>query len=80
KSKIVNGFISWNYKGEQAINDINTEKIEAFNYVDFRLWRNIYKGLSASLEAHNLLDQDFIDSRNLVAPGRMVMVKLRYKL
>ena len=80
KSKIVNGFISWNYKGEQAINDINTEKIEAFNYVDFHLWRSIYKGLSASLEAHNLLDQDFIDSRNLVAPGRMVMVKLRYKL
>jgi outer membrane receptor protein involved in Fe transport len=69
---------SFNHKGVQWLNDVNTEKIESFNYIDLHVWRHLYRGLSAALKVHNLLDQDFVDSRNVVAPGRMITGELRF--
>ncbi|MFW5726057.1 MAG: TonB-dependent receptor domain-containing protein, partial [Bacteroidota bacterium] len=78
RNPVVNALVSFNYKGAQWLNDVNTEKIEEFNYIDLHLWRPIYRGLSASIEVHNLLDQDYVDSRNMIAPGRMINVQLKY--
>jgi len=78
RNPIVNVFISFHHKGNQWLNDINTEKIDAFNYVDLQLWRGIFKGVSLGVKVHNLFDQDFVDSRNLLSPGRMVNAELKY--
>jgi iron complex outermembrane receptor protein len=78
RNPIVNTLVSFNYKGSQWLNDINTEEIEAFSYIDLQLWRPVYRGLSVSLKVHNLLNQDFVDSRNMIAPGRMINAKLKY--
>lgn len=78
RNPIVNAMMSYNYKGAQWLNDVNTEEIEAFKYVDLHLWRPVYSGLSVALKIHNLLDQDYVDSRNMIAPGRMINAELKY--
>ncbi|MFW5793524.1 MAG: TonB-dependent receptor, partial [Bacteroidota bacterium] len=78
RNPYINAFVSFNYKSAQWLNDVNTEEIEAFNYIDLNLWRNIYKGLSASVMVHNLLNSDYVDSRNIIAPGRMISFELKY--
>ena len=78
RNKYLNFYASFNHKGAQWLNDVNTEKIEAFNYIDLHVWRQLYRGLSAALKVHNLLDQDFVDSRNVVAPGRMITGEIRF--
>ncbi len=70
--------VSYNYKGVQWLNDVNTEEIESFNYIDLHLWRPLYQDLSVALKVHNLLDQDFADSRNMITPGRMANAQLKY--
>jgi len=80
RNRFVNAYVSFNYKGAQWLDDMNTEKIEAFNYVDLRLWRQVYKGLSASVNVYNLFDQNFIDSRNIISPGRMIKGELVFRL
>lgn len=74
----VNAFIAFNYKGSQWLNDVNTEELEAFSFVDLHLWRPIISGVSLAVKIHNLLDQEYIDSRNRIAPGRMINAELRF--
>lgn len=79
RNPVVNCYISYDYKGAQWLNDVNTEEIEAFGNVDLQVWREVYKGISASVKVHNLLDSDYVDSRNLLAPGRMITGEISYK-
>jgi outer membrane receptor protein involved in Fe transport len=78
RNPYVNAFISYNHKGAQWLNDVNTEKIESFNFIDLHLWRSIFRGFSAGVQVHNLLDQDYVDSRNMIGPGRMITAELKY--
>lgn len=78
RNKYVNFFVAYDYKGAQWINDVNSEEIEAYSNIDLQLWRPVYKGLSASVKVNNLLDDDYVDSRNMIAPGRMITAELRY--
>ena len=77
RNRFMNAFISLNHKGSQWIDDVNSEKIEAFSYLDLQLWRNIYRGHSLSVKVHNLLDNKYTDSRNMISPGRMIITELR---
>jgi outer membrane receptor protein involved in Fe transport len=77
-NRFVNLYLSYHYKGAQWLNDINTEEIDAFGNIDLHLWRPVYAGLSASLKVHNLLDEDYVDSRNIIAPGRMITATLKF--
>ena len=80
RNKIVNASLSYAFKGSQYLDDVNSDesRLESFGYFDLYMWRPVYKGLSASLLIHNLLDSDFIDSRNMIAPGRMMTFELKY--
>ena len=79
KNSIINSSVVFNYKGAQWINDINTEKINSYYFIDLQLWRPIYKGLQASLMIHNLLNNHYIDSRNMISPGRMLSLQIKYE-
>jgi outer membrane receptor protein involved in Fe transport len=79
ENKIVNSTVVASYKGDQWINDVNTEKAANYYFIDLRLWRSIYKGLSASLMVQNLLDNKYIDAKYMVAPGRMIFFQLKYQ-
>lgn len=78
RNSIINAMVSYNYKGAQWLNDVNTEKIESFNYIDLHLWRPVFRGLSVAVKVHNLLNQDYVDSRNMIAPGRMINAELQF--
>jgi outer membrane receptor protein involved in Fe transport len=78
RNPYVNVMLAYNYKGSQWLNDVNTEQIESFNFIDLHLWRPVFRGLSVAVKIHNLLDQDFVDSRNMIAPARMINAELRY--
>jgi outer membrane receptor protein involved in Fe transport len=80
RNKIVNSSINFHFKDSQWLNDENTQEIEGFYFVDLQLWRPIYQGLNISLMVSNLLDNKYIDSRNMISPGRMISLKLGYSL
>ncbi|HZJ74722.1 MAG TPA: TonB-dependent receptor [Perlabentimonas sp.] len=79
RNSIVNTSAAFNYKGAQWKNEVNTEKIEGYYFIDLQLWRPVYKGLIASVMVHNLFDNEYIDSRNMVSPGRMMSFQLKYE-
>ncbi|HSV89273.1 MAG TPA: TonB-dependent receptor [Bacteroidales bacterium] len=74
----LNVYARFNYKDTQWVNETNTEVIESFSTIDLHLQGNIYRRLSAALMVHNMFDVDYIDSRNIVAPGRMITAELRF--
>lgn len=80
RNRFVNARLSFSHKGEQYLDEVNSEelKLDSFNFVDLHLWREIYAGISASLKIHNVLDEEFVDSRATVAPGRMITFELKY--
>jgi outer membrane receptor protein involved in Fe transport len=77
RNRYLNAFVSFNHKGSQWIDDVNSEKIEAFNYMDLKLWKNIFRGHDISVKIHNLFDHKYTDSRNMIAPGRMIFAEIR---
>lgn len=79
ENKFVNFFVAYDYKGAQWTNDVNTEEIEAYSNIDLQLWRPVYKNLSAAVKVNNVLDDDYVDSHTMIAPGRMITAELKYK-
>ncbi len=77
RNRYLNAFISLNHKSSQWIDDVNSEEIESFSYIDLHFWRNIFRGLSLSAKVHNLLDHNYADSRNMISPGRMIGYELK---
>ncbi len=77
RSRYLNAYISLNHKSSQWIDDVNSEEIESFSYIDLHFWRNIFRGLSLSVKVHNLLDHNYADSRNMISPGRMITSELK---
>ena len=74
----LNFYASYQYKDDQWLNDVNTEKTEAFGTIDVQVQTKVYRWISASLMVHNLLNTDYVDSRNIIAPGRMITGELRF--
>lgn len=79
KNSIVNSSIVFNYKGAQWKNEVNTDNLAGYYFIDLQLWRPIYKGLHASIMVHNLLDQKYVDFRDMISPGRMMSFQLKYE-
>lgn len=71
-------YATYNYKDAQWLNDANTELIESYSSVDLQIQSKIYRGFSAAVMVHNLFDTDFVDSRNVIAPGRMITAEIRF--
>jgi outer membrane receptor protein involved in Fe transport len=78
KNPVVNVFVSFNQKGAQWMNEVNTESIESYHYLDLHLWRTLGRGFLLSFKGHNMLDRQYVDSRNMIGPGRIMMFELGY--
>lgn len=79
RNPIVNIFAGFNYKDKQFVDDINEEALDAFYTIDLKLWRSLFNYLEISVMAHNLADKKYIDSRSIVAPGRILQAELKFK-
>lgn len=80
RHKWVNLFAAFNYKGSQWLNEVNTQTLEAFNYTDVRIWKELAGRITLEASAHNLFDQQYVDSRSMTGPGRLVMFGLKVVL
>jgi iron complex outermembrane recepter protein len=80
RNDILNVFIGFNYKGSQWLNEVNTESIDAYNYTDIHVWKEIFRGFQVSVKAHNVFSQAYVDSRNIIGPRRILMMEATYTL
>ena len=80
RNKFADLFIDYSFSDEQWYDEENTELIERYSVVNLKISRQIVKGLLASLDIQDLLDEQFIDRKGYLSPGRFVMFELRYNI
>ncbi len=80
ENKIVNASILVTYVGSNWYDDENTTLIQAFTTIDIKIYRTFFKKFGISLSVENLLDEQYIDRKGRVGPGRFIMAELSYKI
>ncbi|MCD4682837.1 MAG: TonB-dependent receptor [Bacteroidales bacterium] len=78
KNKIVNLFVDYTFTDEQWYDEENTKIIESYSLINLRLSRRIIKNLVATLDIQDLLNEQFIDRKGYLSPGRFFMFELKY--
>jgi iron complex outermembrane receptor protein len=79
KNKIVNTTLSYNYISSQWYDDENTILLEAYDLFDIQFYREIGKHFFASLTIQNVLDNEYIDRKGYLSPGRYITGEIRYR-
>ncbi len=80
KNKIANISMVYNFTGRQWYDDLNTEYVDEYHTIDLKLNKPITRNLAATLTIQNLLDDEFIDRKGLLSPGRFILMELKYKI
>ena len=79
---IVNARVVFNHIGDQYSDDLNTEKINGYETVDVKLWRELdflLPGMTASLSVQNLFDETYLRSEDEKSPGIFAIGEIRYE-
>jgi len=79
-NRIINLFIDYTFTDEQWYDEGNTEIIDRYSVVNLRLSRNLFKNLHASIIVQDLLDEQFIDRKGYLSPGRFIMFEIKYSI
>ncbi len=79
QNKYVNTTISYNYIDSQWYDDENTIEIEAYSTLDIQFTREFVKKVTASLTIQNILDNEYIDRKGYLSPGRFITAEVSYK-
>jgi outer membrane receptor protein involved in Fe transport len=80
RNKWVDLYIDYSFIDEQWFDAENTEKIEGYSLLNFRLSKTFFQRLQASLDIQDLLDEQFIDRKGYLSPGRFVMFEIGYRI
>ena len=72
--------LSYSFVDEQWVDDLNTQKVDSYDLVDFHLAKTIAKRFTIDLDVQNLLDQPYIDRKGRLSPGRFAMLSIKYML
>lgn len=78
KNKIINVFADFTFTDDQWYDEENTVIIDGYTLVNFRLSRMIRKNIQLSLDVQDLFDDQFIDRKGYLSPGRFVMLEMKY--
>ncbi len=76
---IVNLSIQYRYKSSQFRDDLNKTVFDAYSMIDCKIWKDISKHLTASINAQNITDVVFIDDHNYLSPGRFITASVSVK-
>ena len=79
ENKIVNTTISYNYISSQWYDDENTIHIDAYNLIDVQFSRSFGEHFFASLSIQNIMDNEYIDRKGYLSPGRFITAEIKYK-
>jgi iron complex outermembrane recepter protein len=73
------GKFEWNYTGELWYNDENTIQTESYSIFNLKTGYQLSRHLLILLTVQDLLDRVPIDKKGLLAPGRFLMLGLRFE-
>ncbi|OQA02098.1 MAG: catecholate siderophore receptor CirA [Bacteroidetes bacterium ADurb.Bin408] len=63
-------YLSFHYVGRQWIDDENTTKVPAYNYINFRITTPQVKFIKLGIEVDNILNRQFLNNKGQWCPGR----------
>jgi len=78
RNKIINVFVDYSFTDDQWYDEENTEIIEGYSLINFRLSKNIGRNIQVIFDVQDLLDEQFIDRKGYLSPGRFVMWEMKY--
>ncbi len=78
RNRVADLFIDYGFTDEQWYDEENTEVIDSYQVVNLRLSRQILRGLRASLDIQDLFNEQFIDRKGYLSPGRFFMFEINY--
>ena len=78
KNKYFNTTVSYNYISSQWYDDENTILIEAYDMVDLQISRRFGKHYTASLDIQNIFDNEYIDRKGYLSPGRFITGEIKF--
>ncbi len=78
-NKYFNTTISYNFISSQWYDDENTILLEAYDMIDLLISKEFGKHFYASLTIQNILDNEYIDRKGYLSPGRYITGEIRYR-
>ncbi len=79
KNRFVNTSFAGLYKGKQFANDDNTEKIKPYFTFNLSLSKVLFDKYMVSLDIHDLLDNQHLETINSISPGRRIIGRLAFR-
>jgi len=79
KNKYFNTTVSYNYISSQWYDDENTIEISEYDIIDLQLSREFAKNFYVSVNIQNILDNEYVDRKGLLSPGRFITGEIKFK-
>lgn len=77
--KNISASLIYAYTGEQWFDDENTILVDSYDSFDIKVSYMAFRHLLLSLTIQNTFDNEFIDKKGLLAPGRFVLGEIKYR-
>jgi len=65
---------------KQWFDDMNTEFVDSRHTMDIKVSKLFAKKITAQLSVQDLFDEQFVDRKGLLSPGRFILLELKYKI
>ncbi len=79
KNKYFNTTISYNYISSQWYDDENTIEISEYDIIDLQISRKFAENFYVSINIQDLLNEQFVDRKGLLSPGRFFTAEIKFK-
>lgn len=79
KNKYFNTTVSYNYISSQWYDDENTILIEAYDMIDIQISKDFAGKFTVSVDIQNVFDNEFIDKKGYLSPGRFITGEIRFR-
>lgn len=78
QNKIVDLFIDYSYTDDQWYDELNTNIVDGYSLINLRLSKNVLRNFQLILDIQDLLNEQYIDRKGYVSPGRFIMFEVKY--
>jgi len=77
-NRIVNASLTYNFIGNQWYDDQNTIELSSYQTVDIHLSKTFLEKYNISLTVQNILDNEYVDRKGYLSPGRFLIAEFKY--
>jgi iron complex outermembrane receptor protein len=79
QNRVVNTVFEWHYLGKEWYDDENTQFIEPHHIFDIKFTKKLQQGIGFSLTIQNIFNDQTLDRKGTLPPGRFAMFELGYE-